>query len=98
MHNSEIDNYPAFKYAIANNGTTAPTGCSAWFLASGYQWDKMIGSTGLGLSNLGLQGSTYYWSSTEGSADNAWCFRSNDGSWSSNGEASAYRVRACLAF
>lgn len=52
-HNS--DTYPAFKAAIANNGTAAPTGCSAWFLASGYQWTKMIGATGLGLSNLGLQ-------------------------------------------
>ena len=92
-HNS--DTYPAFKYAIANNGTAAPTGCSSWFLASGYQWKKMISAAGL--SNLGFQ-SGRYWSSTEGSADNAWCFRSNDGSWSSNGEASAYRVRACLAF
>ena len=39
-HNT--NEYPAFKYAIANNGTAAPTGCSAWFLASGYQWTKMI--------------------------------------------------------
>lgn len=39
-HNSST--YPAFQYAIANNGTAAPTGCSTWFLPTGYQWKLMI--------------------------------------------------------
>ena len=94
-HNS--DTYPAFKAAIANNGTTAPTGCSSWFLASGYQWQKMIGATGL--SNLGLQGSVNYWSSTEYNATYAWRFYSGNGDWDgSNKGLVSRRVRACLAF
>ncbi len=39
-HNT--DEFPAFKAAIDNNGTAVPTGCSAWFLPSGYQWNQMI--------------------------------------------------------
>ena len=93
-HNSET--YPAFKAAIANNGTAAPTGCSAWFLASGYQWQKMISAAGL--SNLGLSSDAVYWSSTEQSAYYAWWLYSNDGSWSPNNKDYVYRVRACLAF
>ena len=38
----DCDTYPAFKYAMANNGTAAPKGCSAWFLPTGYQWNQMI--------------------------------------------------------
>ena len=97
MHNSEIDNYPAFKYAIANNGTAAPTGCSSWFLASGYQWKKMIDAAGF--SNLGLQ-SVYYWSSTEYDANRAWDFNSyGGGSWYHDlNKDNDDRVRACLAF
>ena len=87
MHSSEIDNYPAFKAAIANNGTAAPTGCSAWFLASGYQWTKMIDACKnvlgtqnncqdlrTGFSSVGgsnLQ-EDYYWSSTEFASGAAW--------------------------
>ncbi len=93
-HNS--DTYPAFKAAIANNGTTAPTGCSSWFLASGYQWQKMISTAGL--SNLGLTGNTNYWSSTENSADKTWLFKSSNGSWSNRSKDLVYPVRACLAF
>ena len=74
------DTYPAFKAAIANIGTAAPTGCSSWFLASGYQWNQMIGAAGL--SNLGLQQgeghyTPSYWSSTEYNAEAARNFRSN---------------------
>lgn len=102
-HNSEF--YPAFKAAIANNGTAAPTGgCSSWFLASGYQWKQMIGATGL--NNLGLTGNAYYWSSTERDADSAWIISTLDGDWGNWGSiakdkddvVSLSRVRACLAF
>ena len=100
-HNS--DAYPAFKAAIANNGTAAPTGCSSWFLASGYQWKQMIGAAGL--SNLGLSSDAVYWSSTEQSAGYAWWLYSKDGSWSrfykDAGKEDPYKdyhVRACLAF
>ena len=104
MHNSEIDQYPAFQAAIANNGTAAPTGCSSWFLASGYQWKQMIGATGL--NNLGLTGNAYYWSSTERDADRAWIISTLDGDWGNWGSInkdsysllSLTRVRACLAF
>ena len=106
MHDSEIDQYPAFKAAIANNGTAAPTGsgCSAWFLASGYQWKQMIGATGL--NNLGLTGNAYYWASTERDAGSAWIISTLDGDWGNWGSiakdddsvVSLSRVRACLAF
>ena len=92
------DAYPAFKAAIANNGTAAPTGCSAWFLASGYQWQKMAGAVG-GLNNLGLQGGAFYWSSSEFNPYfSAWSFNSGSGNWYNDYKDSAYRVRACLAF
>jgi hypothetical protein len=98
MHNSEIDNYPAFKAAIANNGTAAPTGCSAWFLASGYQWTKMFAGNAGGLKTLaGLQ-STLYWSSTENDASRAWNFHSDTGNWNNAYKDMGFRVRSCLAF
>jgi hypothetical protein len=93
-HNS--DTYPAFQAAIANNGTAAPTGCSSWFLASGYQWLEMIGPTGL--SDLGLQENANYWLSTEYDADHAWTFGTYSGGCSSGGKGYDRRVRACLAF
>ena len=83
------------------NSGTHPTGTSAWFLPSAGQWDKMIGSTGLGLSNLGLVANVSYWSSTEDDASHAWGFGSNNGYWANSGSgkgASTIRVRACLAF
>ena len=94
-HNS--DTYPAFKAAIANNGTAAPTGCSSWFLASGYQWLEMIGAVG-GYSNWGLQENDNYWLSTEYDAENAWTFGTYSGGCSSGGKGFDRRVRACLAF
>ena len=93
-HNS--DTYPAFKAAINYNGAVAPTGCSAWFLASGYQWKKMIDAAGL--SNLGLQESANYWSSTESGAFYAWLFDSSYGGWGNAYKNDVSRVRACLAF
>ena len=100
-HNS--DTYPAFKAAIANNSTATPTGCSAWFLASGYQWAKMIASYGLANLNTTANGYTglklgYYWSSSERSAYSAWAFRSVNGAWSSNSKTYDPLVRSCLAF
>lgn len=83
-----------------NNYGIHPTGTSAWFLPSAGQWNKMIGATGLGLNNLGLQNSAKYWSSTESRAGFAWNFyyySSND-YWSDDGKSSDIRVRACLAF
>ena len=99
-HNS--DTYPAFKAAIANNSTAAPTGCSSWFLASGYQWNKMITAAG-GVAALrnasNLKSNGYYWSSTEYDSSKAWYFRISNGSWSSGKKHTNYNeVRACLAF
>ena len=95
-HNS--DTYPAFKAAIANNDIAAPTSCSSWFLASGYQWTKMIDACKnvLGTENnymdlrdgfSGISGasnlqSDFYWSSTEGGSANAWDYDFYVGSWS----------------
>ncbi len=94
----DSDTYPAFKAAIANNSTAAPTGCSAWFLASGYQWTKMFAGDAGGLKTLaGLQ-SRYYWSSTEYSADLAWLFYSGDGDWDDDYKDFGRLVRSCLAF
>ena len=98
-HNS--DAYPAFKAAITYS-PAAPTGCSAWFLASGYQWKQMIGATGL--NNLGLQWSANYWSSTEKAADRAWAWTNPladgwGGVYKDGGnQYDGCQVRACLAF
>jgi hypothetical protein len=101
-HNS--DTYPAFKAAIANNGTAKPTtGCSDWFLASGYQWKQMFTAAG-GAANLktnaapytGLE--SYYWSSSEKIAEGAWFFTSDDGNWYPGVKHNDDLVRACLAF
>lgn len=93
-HNS--DTYPAFKAAISYS-PAAPTGCSAWFLPSGYQWQKMAGAVG-GYKNLGLTGSNYYWSSSEYTAVGAWDFSSTNGTWYSSDKNYEDLVRACLAF
>ena len=93
-HNS--DTYPAFKAAITYS-PAAPTGCSAWFLASGYQWQKMAGAVG-GYINLGLKLYRVYWSSTEYSANKAWYFDYPDGNWYNDSKGYGNLVRACLAF
>ena len=73
----DSDTYPAFKAAFANNSTAAPTGCSDWFLASGYQWAKMFTAAG-GAANLKTSAAPYtglktntYWSSSEKEASKA---------------------------
>ena len=97
-HNN--DNYPAFKAAIANNSTAATIGCSAWFLASGYQWQKMINAAG-GISNLKTNAdlkSYFYWSSSEDLANFSWVFYAADGVWSDDFKGDGILVRSCLAF
>ena len=90
-----------FKYVSTADEGAHPTGTSAWFLPSAGQWDKMIGSTGLGLSNLDLQGMsmTEYWSSTESNAStrDARCFNKK-GIWNGSQKGNDSQVRACLAF
>ena len=111
-HNS--DTYPAFKAAIANNDIAAPTSCSSWFLASGYQWKKMIDACKnvLGTQNnyLDLKGgfsgitgasnlqSSDYWSSTEYDSSHAWYYGFSNGVCNHVGKDFNDRVRACLAF
>lgn len=95
-HNN--DTYPAFKAAIANNSTAAPTGCSAWFLASGYQWTKMFAVDAGGLKTLAGLESYGYWSSSERSAGRAWYFISDNGNWYFDNKGNDFLVRFCLAF
>ena len=94
-HNT--DDFPAFKAAIANNDTAVPTGCSAWFLPSGYQWCQMIKAcTNVLGSHNDYQDLCYafsrvggvnmgllsYWSSSEfNMVSSAWAFQFEDGSW-----------------
>ena len=94
----DIAEYPAFQAAIANNSTAAPTGCSAWFLASGYQWTKMFASDAGGLKTLAGLESHPYWSSSERAAGSAWGFNSDYGVWSGGSKDYGNLVRACLAF
>lgn len=110
-HNS--DTYPAFKYAMANNGTAAPTDCSAWFLPTGYQWNQMINACKnvLGTKNsyedlrdgfngvggTNLRSNSPYWSSTEYGSDKAWDYFYN-GSWSKDWKTVELYVRSALAF
>ena len=95
-HNS--GDYPAFQAAIANNGTPAPKGCSSWFLASGYQWQKMIDASGLNNLDLDKEWNSPYWSSTECDPRNAWYFFSVYGGWFSDHENNDTQVRSCCAF
>ena len=92
--------HDAASAARGYNSGTHPTGTSVWFLPSAGQWDKMIGSTGLGLSNLGLLANVSYWSSTEDGASRAWGFNSYNGYWANSGSDKdvVFQVRACLAF
>lgn len=92
--------HAAASAARGYNSGTHPAGTSAWFLPSAGQWDKMIGSTGLGLSNLGLLANVSYWSSTEDGASRAWGFNSYNGYWANSGSDKdvVFQVRACLAF
>ena len=112
MHND--DDYPAFKAAIANNGTLVPPGCSAWFLPSAYQWKQMIYGAG-GASYLysmaGLQLGSY-WLSSEHDNSEAWSHSywytdpdseentlgNIEGYWGNDLKSIGGRVRACLAF
>lgn len=109
-HNT--DTYPAFKAAMANNGTTKPTNCSDWFLPTAYQWNQMIDACKnvLGTKNSyedlrdgfnGVGGTNMvgeYWSSTEDGTNTAWSYRFNLGYWVSEPKTSYCIVRSALAF
>ena len=93
----DTDEYPAFKAAKANNSTTAPTGCSAWFLPTGYQWQLMITAAGdyATLKTNANLSSSFYWSSTENDANNAWSIIS---SWACLTKDTNAKVRSAIAF
>ncbi len=90
----DSDTYPAFKYAMANNGIAAPTECSAWFLPTGYQWNQMINACKnvlgtknssddlrdgfSGVGGTNLQTTSPYWSSTESKEEYAWYYNFSD--------------------
>ena len=108
-HNS--DTYPAFKAAFSNNGTTQPANCSDWFLPSAYQWNQMIGSSGMGsytalrdaFSSKGGTNirSNWYWTSTERSDSQAWCYLFLNGTWGvycTKTTPNSNLVRSALAF
>ena len=78
------------------NSGTHPTGTSAWFLPSAGQWDKMATAAG-GYDKLGLE-SSFYWSSSERSANRAWGFYADVGFWLNVNKVDDGLVRACLAF
>lgn len=96
--------YPAFVAAMSNNSTAAPTGCSAWFLPSAYQWKQMITAAGghvqlremAGLDYTAAQG--YYWTSTETGTSVSLRYYFGDGNFSHVDKSSSRRVRSCLAF
>lgn len=111
-HNT--DTYPAFKFAMDNNGTAAPTDCSDWFLPTAYQWNQMINAcmNVLGTKNSyedlrdGFSGvggtnlrSGRYWSSTEYDSS-AWIyFFIDDITWGFGDKYyGLYYVRSALAF
>lgn len=104
-HNN--DTYPAFKNAITYNSSTAPIGCSAWFLASGYQWNKMITTAGGNYITLrdgfgGVGGTnmqnTWYWSSSEVGFGQSWQYNFNGGGWEGVSKNGVRKVRSALAF
>ena len=110
-HNT--DTYPAFKAAMANNGTTKPTNCSDWFLPTAYQWNQMIDACKnvLGTKNsykdlrdgFNSVGGTNmklgeYWSSTEDGTNTAWSYRFHLGYWASEPKTFYCIVRSALAF
>ena len=109
MHN--LDMYPAFKYARANNGTAAPTGCSAWFLPTGYQFNQMRTAAGsssnllncfssVGGTNMKSTSNNGYWVASEYNPQNAWLYVTSvyTGSWENLAKNQAYNVRSAIAF
>ena len=81
--------------------TSIPVTNARWLLASKDQWGYMSSAV---LSNIGLQVTKYYWSSTYTSEPflRAWAYRFSNNSWiqfsGSNNDGANNRVRACLAF
>lgn len=98
----DSNTYPAFKAAMANNGTAVPTGCSDWFLPSAYQLSQIInsyGAAGLTTTAGGFTGLSSCYSSSEYDADQAWdVYFGADAYWAPLNKNSSDYVRACLAF
>ncbi len=108
------DTYPAFKAAIDYYYSKAyPTGCSSWFLPTGYQWNQMINACKnvLGTKNSyedlrdGFSGvggtnlqSNGYWSSTEKGNTEAWAYYFNGSDWKYMNKNQNFYVRSALAF
>ena len=99
--------------ARSNNGTTAPTGCSNWFLPSMGQWQLILqGLTGKSGSykredinpKITAAGGTInvhlclYWSSTEYNNDNTWYMDLENGWMPYRPKVDGPFVRAALAF
>ncbi|MBR6844140.1 MAG: hypothetical protein IKM79_03460 [Bacteroidales bacterium] len=89
-HNSST--HPAFQAAISNNSTTKPTGCSDWFLPTGYQFNQMINAAGsldnlingfssVGGTNMQSSSDSYYWVATEYHRANAWLYKTGSGNY-----------------
>lgn len=79
--------------------TSIPVTNARWLLASKDQWGYMSSAV---LSNIGLQVTKYYWSSTtdtSGPLIEAWAYQFSNNSWELFAVTGASnRVRACLAF
>ena len=106
-HNT--DTYPAFKAVISNNNTAAPSGCSAWFLPTGYQWNQMITAVGgatqlrdcfsnVGGTNMKSSDRISYWLASEEDAALAWGYCFNPVGLTRNSKNSDCYVRSALAF
>lgn len=106
-HNT--DTYPAFKAAISNNSTAAPSYCSAWFLPTGYQWNQMINAAGsanqlrdcfssVGGTNMQSSATANYWLSTEESDGKAWVYSYSANKFGQGSKLSNCYVRSALAF
>ena len=80
--------------------TSIPVTNARWLLASKDQWGYMSSAV---LSNIGLQITKYYWSSTYTSEPflQVWAYNFSQNDWdqfSGSNDGASNRVRACLAF
>ena len=93
-------NHAAAAVARNYNGGTHPVGTSKWFLPSAGQWDKMISAAGdyATLMTKAALRKNFYWSSTERSADKAWNYYFETGSWYGDSKGNSLYVRSAFAF
>ena len=105
-----MDWWAAGNACSAKNTSTPVTGAT-WLLASKDQWEYMMGADGAGSSsalrdgfssvggsNLQSDHQGLYWSSTEYSSYEKWCYVFDDGHWGYNQQSNKCWARACLAF